>query len=88
MYLRGTSHYNPKEVLRCVHVGLLCVQQDPVDRPDMSSVVLMLGSEVDLPQPEPPGFFMKMGLATGDRLPTLPESSSTNEMTLSLLEAR
>ncbi|GMN61965.1 hypothetical protein TIFTF001_031049 [Ficus carica] len=87
-YLRGTSHYNPKEVLRCVHVGLLCVQQDPVDRPDMSSAVLMLGSEVELPQPEPPGFFMKMGLATGDRLPTLPESSSTNEMTISMLEAR
>uniref|UniRef100_A0A6N2MHG1 non-specific serine/threonine protein kinase n=1 Tax=Salix viminalis TaxID=40686 RepID=A0A6N2MHG1_SALVM len=31
------------DVLRCIHVGLLCVQQKPEDRPYMSSVVLMLG---------------------------------------------
>ncbi|XP_029124539.1 G-type lectin S-receptor-like serine/threonine-protein kinase At4g27290 isoform X2 [Cajanus cajan] len=32
----------PFEVLRCIHVGLLCVQQKPGDRPDMSSVIPML----------------------------------------------
>ncbi|KAF7141462.1 hypothetical protein RHSIM_Rhsim06G0191200 [Rhododendron simsii] len=35
----------PPEVLRSIHVGLLCVQQHPDDRPSMSSMVLMLGSE-------------------------------------------
>jgi len=28
------------EILRCIHVGLLCVQQNPENRPNMSSVVL------------------------------------------------
>ncbi|XP_027932768.1 G-type lectin S-receptor-like serine/threonine-protein kinase SD1-1 [Vigna unguiculata] len=28
------------EILRCIHVGLLCVQQNPENRPNMSSVVI------------------------------------------------
>ncbi|KAK7312921.1 hypothetical protein VNO77_37175 [Canavalia gladiata] len=43
------------EVLRCIHIGLLCVQQYPVDRPTMTSVVLMLGSEMELDEPKNPG---------------------------------
>uniref|UniRef100_A0ACD5TL00 Uncharacterized protein n=1 Tax=Avena sativa TaxID=4498 RepID=A0ACD5TL00_AVESA len=34
-----------KEVLKCVHIGLLCVQGNPGERPAMSTVVTMLGSE-------------------------------------------
>lgn len=34
-----------EEVLRCLHVGLLCVQDRPNDRPDMSAVIIMLGTE-------------------------------------------
>eukprot|EP00258_Populus_trichocarpa_P017240 XP_006377796.2 G-type lectin S-receptor-like serine/threonine-protein kinase At4g27290 [Populus trichocarpa] len=49
---------NLSEVLRCIHVALLCVQQRPEDRPNMSAVVLILGSEIPLPQPKQPGFFM------------------------------
>ncbi|XAR67510.1 Non-specific serine/threonine protein kinase [Bertholletia excelsa] len=45
------------EVLRSIHVGLLCVQQSPEDRPSMASVVLMLGSEGALAMPKQPGFF-------------------------------
>ncbi|GLT37750.1 hypothetical protein SLA2020_120510 [Shorea laevis] len=47
----------PSEVLRCIHVGLLCVQQRPEDRLDMLSVVLMLKGESALPEPKQPGFF-------------------------------
>ncbi|KAK0602938.1 hypothetical protein LWI29_038403 [Acer saccharum] len=43
------------EILRCIHVGLLCVQQGPEDRPNMSTVALMLGGEGSLPQPRQPG---------------------------------
>ncbi|CAL5335848.1 unnamed protein product [Camellia sinensis] len=50
------------EVLRSIHVGLLCVQQRPEDRPTMSSVVLMLGGEGALPQPRKPGFFAERNL--------------------------
>ncbi|XP_024031534.1 G-type lectin S-receptor-like serine/threonine-protein kinase At4g27290 [Morus notabilis] len=46
------------EVLRCIQVGLLCVQKLPEDRPLMSSVLLMLDSEnVSLLQPKLPGFY-------------------------------
>ena len=50
----------PQEVLRCVHVGLLCVQGDPAARPVMSSVVMMLSSDtVTLQRPSKPGFFAR-----------------------------
>ncbi|CAL5335855.1 unnamed protein product [Camellia sinensis] len=38
------------EMLRSIHVGLLCVQESPKDRPSISFVVLMLGSEAALPR--------------------------------------
>ncbi|PHT53747.1 G-type lectin S-receptor-like serine/threonine-protein kinase [Capsicum baccatum] len=39
------------EITKCIHLGLLCVQQDPADRPTMSSVVSMLESDPQtLPQ--------------------------------------
>jgi len=44
-------------MLRSIHVGLLCVQLSPDDRPSMSSVVMMFSSECALPQPKLPGFF-------------------------------
>ncbi|KAJ9554438.1 hypothetical protein OSB04_018483 [Centaurea solstitialis] len=49
------------EVVRAIHVGLLCVQHQAEDRPTMLSVVLMLVSESVLPQPRQPAFF------TGDK---------------------
>ncbi|KAJ8555969.1 hypothetical protein K7X08_022727 [Anisodus acutangulus] len=55
------------ELQRSIHVGLLCVQQSPEDRPKMSSVVQMLTNEGILPQPKPPGFFTERNIdnATG-----------------------
>lgn len=54
------SDLNLQEVLRCIHVGLLCVQQRAADRPKMSSVVVMLSSDGHvLPYPNRPGYFME-----------------------------
>ncbi|GLU09088.1 hypothetical protein SLE2022_259640 [Rubroshorea leprosula] len=79
---------NLSEVLRCIHISLLCVQQHPTDRPSMSSVVLMLGSEITLEQPKIPGFlFDRKSLETISSSIKL-ESSSTNKLSLSVLEAR
>ncbi|WVZ94357.1 hypothetical protein U9M48_040256 [Paspalum notatum var. saurae] len=36
--------YQESEVLNCIEIGLLCVQENPADRPDASTVVLMLSS--------------------------------------------
>ena len=45
------------EALRLIHIELLCVQEDPNDRPTMSRVILMLASKsINLPQPSAPPF--------------------------------
>ena len=49
--------YNQNEVIRCIHIGLLCVQEDPADRPTMATIILMLDSNtVTLPAPKQPAF--------------------------------
>ncbi|CAI0439123.1 unnamed protein product [Linum tenue] len=68
------------EVVRCIHVALLCVQQGPEDRPNMSNVVLMLSSDILLPEPTEPGFFTERKV--------FEQESSTNEITITLLTAR
>lgn len=83
-----TDSWTPSEALRCIHVALLCVQQQPEDRPTMSSVVLMLGSENTLPQPKQPGFSMGKSAAEQNSLSNKHESCSANEITLTLLQAR
>nr|POE57900.1 cysteine-rich receptor-like protein kinase 29 [Quercus suber] len=51
------------EIMRCIHIGLLCVQENVVDRPTMASVVLMLNSvSITLPIPSKPAFFMNIGI--------------------------
>ncbi|XP_020087317.1 putative receptor-like protein kinase At4g00960 isoform X2 [Ananas comosus] len=48
------------EVLRCIHIGLLCVQENPVNRPQMSSVFLMLTrNKMKLRPPSQPAFCFK-----------------------------
>ncbi|KAH7660847.1 Non-specific serine/threonine protein kinase protein [Dioscorea alata] len=45
------------QVMRCVNIGLLCVQEKPEDKPIMSSVVIMLGNDdAPLLEPKVPGF--------------------------------
>ncbi|XP_059436934.1 cysteine-rich receptor-like protein kinase 44 [Corylus avellana] len=45
------------QALRLIHIALLCVQEDPNERPTMSMVVLMLGSSsINLHRPLPPPF--------------------------------
>ncbi|KAK1325919.1 Receptor-like serine/threonine-protein kinase SD1-8 [Acorus calamus] len=78
------------KTIRCIHVGLLCVQERVEDRPTMSSVVTMLSSEtVTLPQPRQPGFYTR----TNDLPPDWPteqdqELCSINEVTLTEIHAR
>lgn len=51
------------EAVRWIHIGLLCVQEDPNIRPTMSMVVLMLGSQsIHLPQPSKPPFLSGRGI--------------------------
>nr|XP_043618225.1 G-type lectin S-receptor-like serine/threonine-protein kinase At4g27290 [Erigeron canadensis] len=70
------------EVLRSIHVGLLCVQHHPEDRPTMMSVVLMLVSEGVLPEPKQPAFF------TGESHGEVRSMSSADEYTITQLYGR
>ncbi|KAJ4899709.1 Cysteine-rich receptor-like protein kinase 10 [Raphanus sativus] len=57
------DNFQRNEVVRCVHIGLLCVQEDPVERPPLSTIVLMLTSNtVTLPVPRQPGLFFQSRL--------------------------
>ncbi|XP_009350305.3 receptor-like serine/threonine-protein kinase SD1-8 [Pyrus x bretschneideri] len=78
------------EALRCIHVGLLCVQEAPADRPTMSSVICMMqGNEAtSLPPFKEPAFVIhKSACAVGSSRQT-PASFSNNELTVSLPEGR
>ena len=83
--LRDTCNEN--EFLRCFIVGLLCVQDDPTDRPTMSNALVMLGSESgSLPSPKQPAFVVRRSLpsrASADDKPL-----SRNELTDTLNEGR
>ncbi|CAL5095573.1 unnamed protein product [Urochloa decumbens] len=74
----------PEEMLRCIHVGLLCVQAGPPLRPSMASVVVMLNSRsMTLPVPAEPAFM------TPGELPWVAAlEPSINEDSVSVLEPR
>ncbi|XP_064963200.1 receptor-like serine/threonine-protein kinase SD1-8 [Musa acuminata AAA Group] len=77
------------EVLRCITVGLLCVQERPEDRPTMSSVVIMLNSDGELPQPRQPGFVVaRAPPETGSSTTNHDSSSTRNSLSVTLLEGR
>ncbi|CAM0955327.1 unnamed protein product [Alopecurus aequalis] len=58
----------PSEMLRCIHVALLCVQEDADLRPGMASVVVMLNSRsVTLPVPTPPAYLAPIRAGSFER---------------------
>ncbi|KAK9085019.1 hypothetical protein Sjap_025430 [Stephania japonica] len=80
----------PQEVLRCIQIGLLCVQEYAAARPTMSSIVSMLGNDNGtLPSPEQPGFFLKRTCTvhSGNSSNTS-KSCSINEVTITSTEPR
>ncbi|KAG5020595.1 hypothetical protein JHK87_016450 [Glycine soja] len=76
------------EALRCIHIGLLCVQHHPNDRPNMASVVVLLSNENALPLPKDPSYL-------SNDISTERESSfknftsfSINDVTMSMMSAK
>ncbi|KAK6264842.1 hypothetical protein SCA6_020276 [Theobroma cacao] len=76
------------EVVRCIQVGLLCVQQRMEDRPTMSSVLLMLSNEsIMVPQPKEPGFCTEIS-SGGDTSSSVNNLHTANELTVTDLGGR
>ncbi|XP_038893612.1 cysteine-rich receptor-like protein kinase 10 isoform X2 [Benincasa hispida] len=84
--------YSRNEVLRCIHIALLCVQEDSKSRPSMASIVLMLNSySVTLPLPEEPAFFMRSkdnGITDTDHSTSKSVKCSVNQTSISELHPR
>ena len=90
----------PQEILRCIHVGLLCVQEDPYLRPGMASVVVMLNSRsITLPTPAVPAYALHgradttvnppWGMSMGRKGPiAAAQEPSINEASVSELQPR
>ncbi|KAL7130174.1 hypothetical protein ABFS83_13G115800 [Erythranthe nasuta] len=82
------------EIMRCIQIGFLCVQEFPANRPSISNVLAMLGNEIaDLPLPEQPSFTQRP-----NRIRPLTSSSSSqsqsmtgssnNNVSITVLEGR
>lgn len=78
------DEHGKEEMLRCIQIGLLCVQDDPELRPRMTAVSLMLNSDsMMLAMPIKPIF-----AATGERPRLAAPEPSINEASISDLEPR
>ncbi|XP_010439222.1 PREDICTED: cysteine-rich receptor-like protein kinase 5 isoform X2 [Camelina sativa] len=54
------ENYQVDDITRCIHIALLCVQEEAEDRPTMSEINQMLTtSSIPLAIPQPPGFFLR-----------------------------
>lgn len=79
---------NPPEVLRSIQVGLLCVQHNAGDRPNMPSVIQMLSGEGALPQPKQPAFFMENHLLVAEFYSSTCPEGSINNLTITEVDGR
>ncbi|XP_068322766.1 cysteine-rich receptor-like protein kinase 26 [Pyrus communis] len=71
------------EIMRCIHVGLLCVQQNAVDRPTVVSIVSMLNSEsLTLSVPSQPAFYLQDAGEPDMCLTTLTESDESKSSSI------
>ncbi|KAG6641599.1 hypothetical protein CIPAW_09G085600 [Carya illinoinensis] len=74
------------QILKCMHIGLLCVQEEPTDRPTISKVVVLLWKEsIPLPNPKQPALSVGRVIQT-DRF--LIANPSVNDLTRSILSPR
>ncbi|KAK7262700.1 hypothetical protein RJT34_30276 [Clitoria ternatea] len=76
------------EALRCIHIGLLCVQHHPNDRPNMASVVVLLSNENALPLPKDPNYLREDISTEGESYSENMTSFSVNDVTISMLSDR
>ncbi|KAI4989646.1 hypothetical protein ZWY2020_036963 [Hordeum vulgare] len=78
---------SPDEVLLCVHVALLCVQENPDDRPLMSSVVSVLeNGSTTLTSPNHPAYFARQSAVVNQI--RIDVQTSVNSLTLTEIEGR
>ncbi|KAF8109723.1 hypothetical protein N665_0093s0073 [Sinapis alba] len=84
--------YESNEAIRCIHIALLCVQEDPADRPMLPAIIMMLtSSTATLHVPRAPGTFLSSRCeSVSNGLESISTSipGSTNDVTISDLDPR
>ncbi|EMS63822.1 Putative cysteine-rich receptor-like protein kinase 20 [Triticum urartu] len=71
------------EMMRCINIALLCVQENAVDRPTMLDVIAMLSNKtMILQKPKHPAYF-SLSTAGNKEAPTTTKSCSVNDVTIS-----
>ncbi|MCE5166533.1 hypothetical protein HAX54_021386 [Datura stramonium] len=81
---------NRSEAIKCINIALLCVQEDPNDRPNMLDVILMLGGEgINLQQPNRPAFVLrKLTSSKSSASSSKQYTVSNNQVTITVEEGR
>ncbi|KAL4309535.1 hypothetical protein GQ457_01G046640 [Hibiscus cannabinus] len=80
---------SPNQVLKCIHIGMLCVQDSAMHRPTMAAVVLMLESEAPtLPKARQPTFSSIGSSDDGQSNPDGQEIVSSNNVTVTMIVGR
>uniref|UniRef100_A0A803MUV4 non-specific serine/threonine protein kinase n=1 Tax=Chenopodium quinoa TaxID=63459 RepID=A0A803MUV4_CHEQI len=83
------DNHHQEEAMKCINVGLLCVQENPADRPTMSTVVTMIANEAyQLPKPNNPAFFIGKGLSQAEHPQYDLEQGSLNSASISEIGVR
>ena len=81
--------YRSNEVLRCIHIGLLCVQEDATNRPSMPTTIMMLSSEtMNLPNPNYPAFSVGRMVMEQESTSNNSKNCSINQVTVSNVAPR
>ncbi|CAH8357595.1 unnamed protein product [Eruca vesicaria subsp. sativa] len=86
----GDSALDNPQVLRCVQVALLCVQESAEDRPSMLDVVSMIYGNNALSSPKEPAFYDGPRRSSPEMEIELqePGNGSDNRVTITVMEAR
>ena len=78
-----------EEVIRRIHIGLLCAQEDAEERPNMATVVLMLNSSSHtMPTPSRPAFFVSSGTEGWRKEQLEADEGPVNEASITELSPR
>ncbi|MBA0807543.1 hypothetical protein Gohar_023342 [Gossypium harknessii] len=81
--------YPKDEVMRCIHVGLLCGQDNPVDRPTILDALSMMYSEGNqLPTPKPPAYYFSRNRDEPEIVECELQIFSPNNLSITEMEAR
>ncbi|XP_022142345.1 G-type lectin S-receptor-like serine/threonine-protein kinase B120 [Momordica charantia] len=85
--IRDSSPEN--EVMKCIHVAMLCVQDSPAFRPTLQTLVLMLESEsTSLPQPRQPTYTSTRASIDTDLFTDGHDIASSNDVTVTMLDGK